>query len=218
MKLKICGLKELANTKMVASLKGVSYMGLIFAPSPRQVSCKLGSQLASIIQAEGKKAVGVFVDEADELILKKARFLNAVQIYKDISLELYEALKALNLEVWQVCRVKSEAGFLAGRATKFQAKAQAGQGGLNLSSQPHADLVLFDTAGKLAGGNGISFNWDLLKAYKQPFALAGGIGVHNIKAAKELKPAIIDVNSKIEDERGLKERAKIEFIIKELGL
>ena len=43
--------------------------------------------------------------------------------------------------------------------------------------EPHCDYFLFDSFGKNPGGNGITFDWDLLNKYKgnTPFLLSGGI-------------------------------------------
>ena len=70
------------------------------------------------------------------------------------------------------------------------------------------DYFLFDTKGKLPGGNGITFNWQILQQYKltKPFFLSGGIGLDQIQNIKKLNLPIyaIDVNSKFEIEAGLK--------------
>ena len=48
------------------------------------------------------------------------------------------------------------------------------------------DYFLFDTKGKLHGGNGICFDWTILTNYKfsKPYFLSGGIGLHNINELK----------------------------------
>ncbi len=75
------------------------------------------------------------------------------------------------------------------------------------------DYFLFDTKGKLPGGNGYTFNWNVLNNYPstKPFFLSGGIGLEEIDKLKEFiqSPAskfcyAIDVNSKFEIEPGLK--------------
>ena len=144
-KIKICGIKERENAAQVANLN-VDFMGLIFAKSPRQVSVSVAKNLSELIQKNGKKAIGVFVDESDEFILNSAReaHLNGVQIQKSISKSLFERLKELNLSVWQVVSVGEI---------------------LQIPAQINADLVLFDTKGALKGGNGVAFEWDLLKNY-----------------------------------------------------
>ena len=195
-KLKICGIKDEENAKEISALYTVEFLGLIFAKSIRQVSEKTAQKLAALIHQNHKKVVGVFVDESLEFILKIAQNvgLDGVQIHRLIDKEMFEILQKNNLFIWQVISVGEN---------------------LNLPKQIYADMILFDAKGKLSGGNGISFNWELLKDFKGKFGLAGGIGAHNIQKAKTLNPTLIDVNSKVENTQGLKELAKIEELIKE---
>ncbi|WP_171050440.1 phosphoribosylanthranilate isomerase [Campylobacter helveticus] len=195
-KLKICGIKDEENAKEISALDAVEFLGLIFAKSIRQVSEKTAQKLAALIHQNHKKVVGVFVDESLEFILKIAQNvgLDGVQIHRLIYKEMFEILQKNNLFIWQVISVGEN---------------------LNLPKQIYADMILFDAKGKLSGGNGISFNWELLKDFKGKFGLAGGIGAHNIQKAKTLNPTLIDVNSKVENTQGLKELAKIEELIKE---
>ncbi|TKX30228.1 N-(5'-phosphoribosyl)anthranilate isomerase [Campylobacter sp. MIT 12-5580] len=195
MKIKICGIKERQNCEQIASLN-IDYMGLIFAKSPRQVSFDLAQELSLIIRNSGKKAVGVFVDESDEFILKHASFLDVLQCYKKVSKDLYTQAKALKLELWQVISVDEK---------------------LKYDENINADLVLFDTKGKFKGGNGTSFNWNLLQDYPKDFALAGGIGLDNIEQACKFKPKIIDINSRVENALGLKDKALIMQLLKKVG-
>ncbi len=76
-----------------------------------------------------------------------------------------------------------------------------------------ADFFLFDTKGKLPGGNGTTFDWTILKNYKseKPFFLSGGIGINELKVIEEISKTnlpiyAIDVNSKFEIEPGLKNK------------
>ena len=75
------------------------------------------------------------------------------------------------------------------------------------------DYFLFDTKGKLPGGNGYTFDWNVLNNYPstKPFFLSGGIGIDQIDSVlsflrrRESKYCYaIDVNSKFEIEPGLK--------------
>ena len=79
-------------------------------------------------------------------------------------------------------------------------------------------LKTFDTKGKLPGGNGYTFNWDVLTDYPstKPFFLSGGIGLKQKEKLKEFINSeaskycfAIDVNSKFEIEPGLKNIEKI---------
>jgi phosphoribosylanthranilate isomerase len=76
------------------------------------------------------------------------------------------------------------------------------------------DYFLFDTKGKLPGGNGYTFDWSVLENYPstKPFFLSGGIGLESVEKLKEFmnSPAskycyAIDVNSKFELEPGRKD-------------
>ena len=196
-RIKICGIKERENAAQVAALN-VDFMGLIFAKSPRQVSLNSAKNLSELIQKNGKKAIGVFVDESDEFIINSAlkAKLNGVQIQKSIDKSLFERLKELNLSVWQVISVGQD---------------------LQIPTEINADLVLFDTKGALKGGNGVKFNWDLLKNYDKEFALAGGLGTDNALQALEYKPCILDINSRVENASGLKDIALIQELLRKVG-
>ncbi len=80
------------------------------------------------------------------------------------------------------------------------------------------DFFLFDTKGKLPGGNGFAFDWKVLKNYpsSKPYFLSGGIGLGEIEKLKQFFKSpeskychAIDVNSKFEIEPGLKDVEKL---------
>ena len=75
------------------------------------------------------------------------------------------------------------------------------------------DYYLFDTKGKLPGGNGYTFNWNVLKDYPstKPFFLSGGIGLKEVEKLKDFIDSLaskycysLDVNSKFEINPGVK--------------
>ena len=79
------------------------------------------------------------------------------------------------------------------------------------------DYFLFDTKGKLPGGNGTVFDWKVLEKYPstKPFFLSGGIGIEEIAPVKQLLKTnlpihAIDINSKFEIEPGLKNKQLLE--------
>jgi phosphoribosylanthranilate isomerase len=78
------------------------------------------------------------------------------------------------------------------------------------------DYFLFDTKGKLPGGNGTTFDWKVLEKYpsQKPFFLSGGIGLDEIDLVNEIVKTdlpiyAIDVNSKFEIEPGLKNKEEL---------
>ena len=84
------------------------------------------------------------------------------------------------------------------------------------------DYYLFDTKGKLPGGNGYTFSWEVFKNYPstKPFFLSGGIGMEEIDKISDflLRPEskycyAIDLNSKFEEKPGRKQIEKLKTFI-----
>ncbi|PSM52663.1 phosphoribosylanthranilate isomerase [Campylobacter blaseri] len=185
-KVKICGIKNEIEALSVAELK-VDFLGVIFAQSIRQVTPKIAKNISKIAYENGKKTVGVFAGISEDDIIKICKFSNLqiVQIYEKIEANFKDRLSKEDIEVWQVVSIKDEIPNLE-----------------NL----YFDKILFDYKGKKLGGNGVSFDWNLLKNFKEkPFVLAGGIDIYNAKEAVRFNPYAIDVNSKVEDSSGLKD-------------
>lgn len=202
--LKICGIKSEDEAKSVLEL-GVKFIGVILAKSPRQVDIKTARQIANLAHKFGAKCVGVFVgasecslasrgEQSSCEIMEICEFagLDAAQIYGEISENLYANLKDLGVSVWKVLSVKDE---------------------LITTNEPH-DLILYDYKGENLGGNGVSFNWEILKDLKPfSFVLAGGIDETNALEALKFKPKILDINSRVEDENMIKIPSKIKEIL-----
>jgi len=191
--IKICGIKTPAEARDVASLD-VDFLGAIFAKSKRQVSAQTAREISNIAHAAGKKCVGVFAGQSDCEIMEICEFvpLDAAQIHREVSSNLYANLKAMGLEVWRVYSVLDA---------------------LPAVDTALCDMPLFDCKGENAGGNGISFDWDILRAVKFDFGMAGGIGEHNVREAIKFNPRVLDLNSKVEDENGIKSAEKIKKIL-----
>ena len=201
--LKICGMKH--NITEVAILQP-DYLGFIFYEnSPRFFDGEIPSLPLGI------KKVGVFVDEkiskVIELSIKYS--LDVIQLHGNeskeyvLDLQAYLVLYNPNVLVWKVFGVDDNFDFK--QLSIFENKV---------------DKFLFDTKGKEKGGNGFTFNWDILKNYpsKKPFILSGGIGLEDIDALKELLKTdlpiyAIDVNSKFEIEPGIKDISRLKKFI-----
>ena len=190
---KICGIKTPAEARDIASLD-VDFLGAIFAKSKRQVSAQTAREISNIAHAAGKKCVGVFAGQSDCEIIEICEFvpLDAAQIHGEVSSNLYANLKAMGLEVWRVYSVLDE---------------------LPAVDTALCDMPLFDCKGQNAGGNGISFDWEILREVKFDFGMAGGIGEHNAREAIRFNPRVLDLNSKVEDENGIKSAQKIKKIL-----
>ena len=191
---KICGIKTPAEARDVASLD-VDFLGVIFAKSKRRVSARTAREIADISHAAGKKCVGVFAEQSDCEIMEICEFaaLDVAQIHGEVSSNLYANLKAMGLEVWRVYSVLDK---------------------LPAVDTALCDMPLFDCKGENAGGNGISFDWKILRGVKFDFGMAGGIGEHNAREAIKFNPRLLDLNSKVEDENGVKDPKIIQSILK----
>ena len=193
MKLKICGMKYPENILEVGGLLP-DYMGFIFwKKSARYFDGNLPELPQSI------KKVGVFVNASIEEILEKIEKhdLQAVQLHGDESVEFCENLKKKLPNLIDVIKV-------------FSILDTFDFAILN-SYENVCDFFLFDTKGKLPGGNGTTFDWDVLKKYPstKPFFFIFLIGVEEMDAVNEILKTnlpvyAVDVNSKLEIEPGLK--------------
>lgn len=175
------------NILEVAGLRP-EFMGFIFwEKSPRFFDGTIPEIPKNILK------VGVFVNETIANILGKVQEhdLDFVQLHGQESPEYCAALQSENIKIIKV--------FSIGNAFDFD---------FLKPYEPYCDSFLFDTKGKMPGGNGITFDWQILKKYnsKKPLFLSGGIGIETIAAIKNLKLPIyaIDVNSKFETQPGIK--------------
>ena len=191
-------MKYQENMIEVAQLQP-EYLGFIFhEKSPRFFEGTIPELSKSI------KKVGVFVDASLKYIFDKIKthHLNAIQLHGEESPEFCNDCHAelvsasLSVEIIKVFSIKEEFNF-----------------DILKPYEKVCDYFLFDTKGKLPGGNGYTFNWNVLKNYpsKKPFFLSGGIGpeetenVLSFLRRQESKYCYaIDVNSKFEIEPGLK--------------
>lgn len=197
------------NTNAVADVQP-DYLGFIFYDkSPRNLNIEIPELAANI------NKVGVFVNASIvDIVEKVATYqLDVIQLHGEESPEFCTQLKKVSvtksssdLELWKVFSIKDQFDF--DRLSPYE---------------KIVDKFLFDTKGKEKGGNGYTFNWEILKDYpsSKPFVLSGGIGLEEIPKVKELVNTVlpiyaIDVNSKFEKEPGLKDIELLEKLIKEM--
>ena len=201
--IKICGMKYPENILEAGSLLP-DYMGFIFWE-------KSARYFDGIIPALPKsiKKVGVFVNATSEEILDKIEKhdLQAVQLHGDESVEFCELLKKNIPKLIDVIKVFSVFDTFDFEILK--------------PFESVCDYFLFDTKGKLPGGNGTTFDWKVLENYPstKPFFLSGGIGMEEMEAINEISKTnlplyAIDVNSKFEIEPGLKNIELLKLMVK----
>ncbi len=198
-RIKICGMKYPENILEVGSLLP-DYMGFIFWKKSARYFDEIIPNLPKSIQK-----VGVFVNASSEEILDKIQKhnLQTVQLHGNESVDFCVDLKNKikpNVQIIKVFSVNDNFDFEV--LKPFE----------NV-----CDYFLFDTKGKLPGGNGIAFDWKVLEKSpsKKPFFLSGGIGLDDLEKIKLLNLPVyaIDVNSKFEIEPGLKNIEVIKLMV-----
>ncbi|RDV14800.1 phosphoribosylanthranilate isomerase [Pontibacter diazotrophicus] len=203
MKVKVCGMREPENIRQVAALQP-DFMGFIFyKDSKRFVGETLSPELLASLPASVRK-IGVFVNESTEEILEKVKtyHLNLVQLHGHESPRQCQELHEAGVKV-----IKA---FSVGDNFSFQS---------TLLYERYCDYFLFDTKGKQYGGNGVVFDWELLKGHiaDKPYFLSGGLTLENLqqKEFEELrpKPFAVDVNSGFEQEPGLKKVEELKQLL-----
>ena len=218
-KVKMCGISKVETIPAVVEAKP-DYMGLVFAPSKRQVTVDQAKTLVEELhrgyaQKYGSdtehdkndtiKTVGVFVNETvDNLItIANEANLDAVQLHGDEDEAFIQSLKErTNVEVWKAIQIRSAAD-------------------VEEWIDSSADMLLFDAYHKdERGGTGEVFDWSSLDAFERPFMLAGGIDSTNVaRAIRTVRPYGIDISSGIET-NGVKDDEKITAftkIVKSIG-
>lgn len=207
-KVKMCGISKVETISAVVESKP-DYMGLVFAPSKRQVTVDQAKTLVEELHKQYTKrynngteqsnndeikTVGVFVNETlDNLVtIAKETNLDAVQLHGDEDEAFIQSLKErTNVGVWKAVQIRSAA----------DAEAWI---------DSSADMLLFDAYHKdERGGTGEVFDWSCLDEFERPFILAGGIDSTNVaRVIRTVRPYGIDISSGIETD-GVKDNEKI---------
>lgn len=209
-KLKVCGMR---NTENLAELIQVQpdFIGFIF----HEASARNVTEIPDVIIPNTIKKVGVFVDKEIEFITKTATSfgLDYIQLHGN---ETPEFCSKLNSPLERGLRgvFKIIKAFNISADFDFE-KLEA--------YEASCDYFLFDAFGKKSGGNGITFNWELLQKYKGQtlFLLSGGIDekmATEIKKIQHPKFAGVDINSRFEIKAGLKDVDKIELFKKKIKI
>ena len=192
--IKLCGITNLACMKAAIDSR-VEYIGLVFFDkSPRNVSFERTRDLLKI-RNNHSKIVALTVDPDDILLFQIRDFIQPdfIQLHGQ---ETPERCKEI--------RNKFDVSIIKGIGIKNKQQ-------LTISKEefePVSDILLLDApSSDLPGGNGNSFNWNILKEYnfRKKWMLAGGINLSNVKDALETAhPPVIDVSSGVEVKKGIK--------------
>jgi phosphoribosylanthranilate isomerase len=201
--IKICGLRTIEHA-LVAADAGADMLGVVFAPSRRQISPEDAATIVQAVRATPRDRqvtfVGLFVNEAPKRMLAIARQcrLDAIQLSGDETSDLAEALPGYALlKAIRLDGRPSEAGWL--------------------EAHPAQDIRLLVDAHVSGsyGGAGVLADWDRAAelARRRPIVLAGGLTPENVgDAIRRVRPWGVDVSSGVET-GGAKVSAKIRAFI-----
>jgi phosphoribosylanthranilate isomerase len=205
-KVKICGLST--GEALAAALdSGADFVGFVFYPrSPRHVSLERAAALAAMAKGRAK-TVALTVDADDGLISDIAAMVQP---------DFYQAHGAETPS--RVMALRAATGKPVIKAAKIRDAADIAAAG---AFSEAATLLLYDAkppdslSGALPGGNGVAFDWRLLKPTNgKDFILSGGLTPDNVAEGIRLTgAAIVDVSSGVECAPGVKEVALIRKFI-----
>ena len=192
-KIKLCGMRRVIDIQAANALKA-EFIGFVFWPkSKRRVTAEEAAELKSILDPD-ISAVGVFVDEQPETVaeLLNRGVIDIAQLHGSEDESYIRHLRTLtNKPLIKAFRIRE-------------------QKDLEAAAVSSADAVLLD-AGK---GDGVTFDWNLLRDFARPYFLAGGLSPENVSAAIEkLHPYAVDVSSGIET-NGAKDAEKMAAFVK----
>lgn len=191
-------MRDAQNIRDVEAL-GIDWIGMIFWPKSKRYVAEVPSYLP-----EHLKKVGVFVDSTlDDILQHISDYqLDIIQLHGQESPDFAKALKPHT--IIKAFNIEKADDLL--QTEKYKGIA---------------DYFLFDTKGKMAGGNGQKFDWSVLTAYqgKTPFLLSGGIGPEDAESVKSFhhpRCIGIDLNSRFESEPGFKDINQLKTFINKL--
>jgi len=191
---KICGITD-CKTAQFAIEAGADAIGFVFAESKRQISVSKAKEIIQTLPKHILK-IGVFVNETKENLesIFEEVGLTHLQLHGDESPSFCQTLR---YPVIKAIRIESESD-------------------INQIAEYPCDYILVDSPlGPYRGGNGTTFDWNLLinKNIERKLILAGGLTIDNVLLASEIvKPVMVDVSSGVETD-GKKDEKKIEAFI-----
>jgi phosphoribosylanthranilate isomerase len=195
MKVKICGITDV-DAALAAVDSGADAIGFVFAKSKRKIDVVNARDIAAELPNDIMK-VGVFVNETKEAIDRIVRVvgLTHVQLHGNESADLS---KSLSLSVIKALGIEGKDSLEA------------------IKDYPCEFLLLDGPKGKYQGGNGLSFDWNILNGQDllgKKVILAGGLNEGNVlEAVRQVRPYMVDISSGVETD-GKKDLNKIKRFI-----
>lgn len=182
-KIKICGVRT-REEALAAEAAGADAIGFVFASSPRRISPEAANKISRVLSPFISR-VGVFVNEKKETVQAIANKcgLTALQFHGN---EDADYCTHFSLPVIKAVRVSSRKDLEV------------------MQTFPANAFVLDAYHPLLAGGTGLTFDWDLLRDMPPArVILAGGLNPENVgEAVLRFSPYGVDVSSGVENKSG----------------
>ncbi len=214
---KICGISEPRHARAAAAL-GADFVGVVFAPSRRQVTMGQGKQIATALGKGSDRPPAAAMTEAVEETLRSHRPL-LVGVFADQDAKTINGIAeecSLDLvqlsgsEPWEMCAQLDRPVLKCTKVRQGQQDkevlAEIGEGGLVLLD-PYVEGSY--------GGAGVTLDWAVASqvASRLPVMLAGGLTPENVAEAVHIvRPWAVDVSSGVEMD-GAKDMWKIRAFI-----
>ena len=207
--IKICGLTQEKDISAVTSL-GIDFLGFVLVKgSSRYVTIhRLKKLLKEIPSTIG--TVALLVNPENDIVEKIANEVNIdfLQLHGQESPErVLEISKKSKIPIIKAIGIKRKDDIKKIR-----------------SYENIVDYVLLDAKPEseksLPGGNGIAFDWKILKGFyaKKPWFLAGGLNSDNVSSAISITGAnMVDVSSGVEVEPGIKSIEQISNFVRRVN-
>ncbi|WP_303938915.1 bifunctional indole-3-glycerol-phosphate synthase TrpC/phosphoribosylanthranilate isomerase TrpF [Veillonella infantium] len=229
-KIKMCGISKVETIPAIVDAKP-DYMGLVFAPSKRQVTVDQAKTLVEALHKQYAKTYGAVEvpmnaetaqdsqdsQDSQEFVQGNPSFekIKTVGVFVNETVEnLLKIAEEVKLDVIQlhgdeddtfIQSLKECTNVEVWKAVQVRSVAD-----VEKWIDSSADMLLFDAYHKdERGGTGEVFDWSSLDEFERPFMLAGGIDSTNVaRAIRTVRPYGIDISSGIETE-GVKDDEKI---------
>jgi phosphoribosylanthranilate isomerase len=193
-KIKVCGITNFKDASSAVAL-GADFLGFIFhKDSPRNVSVKAAAEIIKKLPLVFQ-SVGVFVDEAPDVIVKTVKKcgLNAIQLHGSETPEFCSSLRD----------ALTAAGLSSVKLIKAFKVKEAVAPKQIVSYAGVVNFILLDTySAEAEGGTGAVFDWDAAvdaKKYGIAMFFAGGLTPENVvEAVEKVQPFAVDVSSGVE--------------------
>ena len=189
-KVKICGITEPSQAGAAAEA-GADYIGIVMAPSKRQVDVERAKEIVAALKGSRAIPVGVFVNTPADEINRIAKYCNfdRIQLSGD---EPWEFVRKLHRPAIKAVKISKEH-----TSEKLLSELSGGY-----KKADYYFLPLLDCAANGSyGGSGKSFDWAVAKkaTERYRFVLAGGLTPENVgEAIASARPWAVDTSSGVE--------------------